>query len=141
MWRRFLSDWPSNDHMWLLTRPVFDLATFGRVRLHNDNEGVVRSYLAARWLRRLRKINLSHSELFDLLFATTYGVEAIKPSMQETAAWLAIWDEEVAREIIKRDPSLLLTAGDLASLATSLRSAALTSTESVIFPDSLGADF
>ena len=121
-----LSDWPSNDHMWLLTRPVFDPATFGRVRLHNDNEGVVRSYLAARWLRRLRAINLSHSDLFDLLFSTTYGIELIKPSMQETAAWLATWDEEVAREIIKRDPSLLLTAGDPASLATSLRGAALT---------------
>jgi len=70
-----LCDWPSNDHMRLLTRPVFDPATFGRVRLHNDNEGVVRSYLAARWLRRLRKTNLSHSELFGLLFATTYGIE------------------------------------------------------------------
>ena len=26
----------------------------GRARIHNDNEGVVRSYLAARWLHRLR---------------------------------------------------------------------------------------
>ena len=37
----------------LLTRPVFDPATFGRARLHNDNEGVVRGYLAARWFDRL----------------------------------------------------------------------------------------
>ncbi len=45
-----------------LTRPVFDPATFGRARLHNDNEGVVRGYLAARWFDRLRKANLSLKE-------------------------------------------------------------------------------
>jgi hypothetical protein len=50
-----LPDWSSAERTRLLSRPVFDPATFGRVRLHNDNEAVVRSYLAARWLQRLRK--------------------------------------------------------------------------------------
>jgi hypothetical protein len=121
-----LPDWSPNDLTRLLTRPVFDPATFGRARLHNDNEGVVQGYLTARWLHRLRQTNLSRGDLFDLLFATTYGVELIKPSMQETAAWLAIWDEGVAYEVVRRDPSLLLTAGDPASLVTSVREAALT---------------
>jgi hypothetical protein len=121
-----LPDWSSKDRSRLLTRPVFDPATFGRVRLHNDNEGVVRGYLTARWLFRLRQTNLSRTSLFDLLFATTYGLELVKPSMQETAAWLSIWDEEVAREVIQRDPSLLLTAGDPTSLSTNVRQAALT---------------
>jgi hypothetical protein len=121
-----LPDWSPEDRARLLTRPVFDPATFGRVRLHNDNEGVVRGYLAARWLHRLRQKHLSRSDLFELLFATTYGIELIKPSIQETAAWLAIWDEEVAREVVRRDPSLLLTAGDPASLVTSVREVALT---------------
>jgi hypothetical protein len=49
-----LPDWSPEDRARLLTRPVFDPATFGRVRLHNDNEGVVRGYLAAQWLNRLR---------------------------------------------------------------------------------------
>jgi hypothetical protein len=121
-----LPDWSPEDRARLLTRPVFDPATFGRVRLHNDNEGVVRGYLAAQWLNRLRGKNLSHSNLFEVLFATTYEIEVIKPSMQETAAWLAIWNEEVAREVIRRDPSLLLTAGDPASLGTNVREVALT---------------
>jgi hypothetical protein len=121
-----LPEWSPEDRTRLLTRPVFDPATFGRARLHNDNMGVVRGYLTARWLHRLRQKNLSHRDLFELLFATTYGIDLIKPSMQETAAWLAIWDEEVAREVIRRDPSLLLTAGDPASLSTSVREVALT---------------
>jgi hypothetical protein len=121
-----LPEWSPEDRMRLLTRPVFDPATFGRARLHNDNVGVVRGYLTARWLHRLRQKNLSLRDLFELLFATTYGIDLIKPSMQETAAWLAIWDEEVAREVIRRDPSLPLTAGDPASLSTSVREVALT---------------
>jgi hypothetical protein len=60
-----LPDWSPEDRARLLTRPVFDPATFGRVRLHNDNEGVVRGYLAAQWLNRLRQKNLSRSDLFE----------------------------------------------------------------------------
>jgi hypothetical protein len=121
-----LPDWSPQDRSRLLTRPVFDPATFGRARLHNDNEGVVRGYLTARWLRRLLVGNLSRGELFDLLFAASYGIAFVKPSMQETAAWLAIWDEDVGREVARRDPSLLLTAGDPASLPTIVREAVLT---------------
>ncbi len=112
-----LPDWSSDDLTRLLVKPVFDPATFGRARLHNDNQGVVRSYLTAQWLLRLRKGGLSQSAMFDLLFATTYGVPLVKPSMAETAAWLAIWDSNVANEVIRREPFLLLTAGDPASLA------------------------
>jgi hypothetical protein len=120
-----LSDWPPQDHARLLTRAVFDPSTFGRVRLHNDNLGVVRAYLAARWLHRLRGQNLSKRELFHLLFATTYDIDVIRPSMRETAAWLALWDADVAREAVRREPRLLLTAGDPASLSLSLRTTVL----------------
>jgi hypothetical protein len=121
-----LSDWSAEDRARLLTRPVFDPATFGRARLHNDNEKVVSAFLAARWLRRLRAANLSQSDLFDLLFAKSCGISLIKPSMQETAAWLASWDPAVAREVVKLNPFLLLTAGDPASLPFDIRCVALT---------------
>jgi hypothetical protein len=120
-----LPDWSPQDRSLLLLRAVFDPATLGRARLHNDNQGVVRAYLAARWLRGLRQTNLSQQRLFDLLFAETYGVEVIKPSMQETAAWLSLWDENVAKEIARRQPFLLLTAGDPASLSPQMREALL----------------
>ncbi|HEX3884045.1 MAG TPA: hypothetical protein VHW66_15405, partial [Stellaceae bacterium] len=119
-----LTDWTPQDCIRLLNRPVFDPATYGRARLHNDNENVVRAYLAARWLHRLRTENLSKGELFGLLFATSYGVVLVKPSMQETAAWLALWDEDVGREVARRMPELLMTAGDPASLPAPVREAA-----------------
>jgi hypothetical protein len=120
-----LPDWSSHDCSLLLTRAVFDPVTFGRARIHNDNQAVVRAYLAARWLQRLRKSNLSQQELFDLLFAQTYGVEVIKPTMQETAAWLSLWDENVAKQVARRQPSLLLTAGDPATLSQQTRESLL----------------
>jgi hypothetical protein len=64
--------------------------------------------------------------LFDLLFAETYGIAVIKPSMQEAAAWLALWDENVAREVARREPWLLLSAGDPATLSRQMREALLT---------------
>lgn len=110
----------------LLNRPVFDPATFGRARLHNDNQAVVRAYLAARWLHRLRRANLSQRALSSLLFAETYGIKLVKPSLQETAAWHSLWDDDVAQEVIRRAPHLLLTAGDPASLSAVNRANALT---------------
>lgn len=121
-----LPDWSPEDRGRLLTRPVFDPATFGRARIHNDNQGVVRGYLTARWLRRLIGENLQRRSVFDLLFANTYGLELVKPSVRGTAAWLAIWDVPVAREILRRDPTLLFTDGDPASLPVDVRRDALT---------------
>ena len=46
--------------------------------------------------------------------------------MLETAAWLSLWDENVATEVIRRAPFLLFTAGDPASLPSSTRQAVLT---------------
>lgn len=122
-----LPDWSNEARLQLLTRPAFDPATFSRARLHNDNEGVVRGYLAARWLQRLRQANLPQPRLHDLLFSRTYEIELVKPSMLETAAWLSLWDESVATEVIRRAPFLLFTAGDPASLPPSTRQAVLKS--------------
>ncbi len=120
-----LSDWSNEDRLQLLTRPAFDPATFGRARLHNDNEGVARAYLTARWLQRLRQANLPQRRLHDLLFSRTYEIELVKPSMLETAAWLSLWDESVAAEVTRRAPFLLFTAGDPASLSAPTRQAVL----------------
>ncbi|HYI96083.1 MAG TPA: hypothetical protein VEX68_21245 [Bryobacteraceae bacterium] len=120
-----LPDWSGDDRIRLLTRPIFDPATFGRARFHNDNDGTVRSYLAARWLVRLREAGLSTADLFRLLFANSYGLEVIKPSLNETAAWLCLWDKDVANEVVRLAPGLLLDAGDSASLSANIRSAAL----------------
>jgi hypothetical protein len=122
---KILPDWSPQHRGRLLTRPAFDPATFGRVRLHNDNTGQVRSYLAARWLKRRQDQNCPINDLLDLLFAESYGLQLVKPSVSETAAWLAIWNRDVAREVLKREPALLLGNGDPASLPLPTRAAAL----------------
>jgi hypothetical protein len=124
-----LPDWSGVERQQLLILPAFDPATFGRARLHNDNEGVVRGYLTARWLHRLRQANLSQRGLHDLLFARSYEIELAKPSLLETAAWLSLWDGEVARELVQRAPFALLSAGDPASLSPTVRQAALRAIE------------
>ncbi|MGC4049976.1 MAG: hypothetical protein QM757_11380 [Paludibaculum sp.] len=122
-----LPDWGGDERFRLLTRPIFEPSLLlGRARFHNDNDGTVRSFLAARWLVGLREANLRTSSLFRLLFANSYGLEVIKPSINETVAWLCAWDRDVANEVIRRGPALLLSAGDPASLSVGVRSAALT---------------
>ncbi len=120
-----LPDWSGDDRGTLLMRPIFDPGTLGRIRFHNDNDGLVRSFLAARWLLRLRKANLSTANLFRLLFANSYGLEVIRPSMNDTVAWLCLWDDDVGKEVIKRAPALLLSRGNPANLTVNLRSLAL----------------
>jgi hypothetical protein len=122
---KILPDWSSQHCGRLLTRPAFDPATFGRMRIHNDNTGQVRSYLAARWLKRRRDQNCPVNDLLDLLFAESYGLQLVKPSVSQTAAWLAIWDRDVAHELLKREPALLLSNGDPGSLPLPTRATAL----------------
>jgi hypothetical protein len=117
-----LPDWSSEHRQRLLSRPVFDPETFGCARLHNDNQGVVRSYLNARWLHARRQAGCPYKTIASLLFADTYGLKVVRPSMSQTVAWLAIWDEDVARVVLDRDPMLLLSWGDPASLSPQIRS-------------------
>ncbi|WP_208452825.1 hypothetical protein, partial [Burkholderia gladioli] len=68
-----LPDWADINRLLLLGRPVFDPATLGRIRLHNDNEGTLRCYLAARWLNVRLQHNCPLQTVFDILFADLYG--------------------------------------------------------------------
>jgi len=120
-----LPDWSSEERLQLLSRPAFDPSTFGRARLHSDNEGVVRAYLTAQWLLRLRQANLPLRRLHSLVFARNYDIDLIRPSMLETAAWLCLWDESVATEVVRRAPFLLFTAGDPACLPLKTRETVL----------------
>ncbi len=120
-----LPDWSPENRLLLLSRPVFDPATLGRARFHNDNDGVVRGFLTARWSLRLRSANLSTTALFDLLFARSYGLKVIRPSLTETVAWLSLWDKDVANEVVRRGPWLLLGFGDPSSLSPDIRRDAL----------------
>ena len=104
-----LPDWTEAERQALLRRALFDPATYGRVRFHHRS---VQEYLAARRLRELRGEGLSTRKLFRLLFAERGGFEVVFPSMREVAAWLALWDEAVRGELIRREPEALCELGD-----------------------------
>ena len=104
-----LPNWTEEERQALLRRALFDPATYGRVRFHHRS---VQEYLAARHLRTLREQGMSTKRLLRLLFTERYGVEVVFPSMRAIAAWLALWDDAVRKELIKREPEALLLEGD-----------------------------
>ncbi len=130
-----LPDWADGQRLLLLGRPVFDPATLGRARLHNDNEGTLRCFLAARWLNERLQQNCPLQTVFDILFADLYGYRLVRPDMVETSAWLAGQNAVVADELISRAPFNLVRHGDAGSLPIPVRirafSAALAQVETI----------
>ncbi len=120
-----LPNWTGAKRGRLITRAAFDPDRAGFVRLHNDNEGMVRSFLAARWMASLLAKNCPRRSIDDILFADIYGRRVVRPSMRQTAAWLSIADAEIARQVVDLDPCLLLDSADPGSLPIDIRSRAL----------------
>lgn len=120
-----LPEWPAEDRAKLIGRAAFPPGRSGFVRLDNDNQGAVRSFLAARWISALLDANCPRSRIHELLFADTYGARLIIPSMAETVAWLSISHPWVAEQAIARDPWPLLNLGDPQSLPLDVRARAL----------------
>ena len=110
---QILMDWSEAERKALLRRALFDPATYGRVRFHSRS---TQEYLAARHLLSLRGKGMSTNALLRLLFAERYGIKVVIPSMSAIAAWLALWDDTVCRELREREPEALLSQGDPESL-------------------------
>jgi hypothetical protein len=104
-----LPDWTEAERQALLRRALFDPATYGRVRFHHRS---VQEYLAAQRLKTLYDKGMSTKALFRLLFANRYGIDVVFPSMRAIAAWLALWNASVRRELTRREPETLLSFGD-----------------------------
>ena len=115
---QILSGWTEEKRQALLRRALFDPATYGHVRFHHRS---IQEYLAARHLRALREQGMSTKALFRLLFSERYGVRVVFPSMREIAAWLALWNDDVRRELVAREPEALLSLGDPESLDMAAR--------------------
>jgi hypothetical protein len=113
-----LNDWTTAEVKTLLRRAIFDPATYGRVRFHHRS---VQEFLAARRLATLSKAGLTKRQLRSLLFADTYGERVIIPTMRPIAAWLSQWDAEIAREVLRREPEVLILHGDAQTLSLDLR--------------------
>lgn len=115
-----LDDWNENERAELLQRPLFGPASYGRVRFQHRSAS---EFLAARRLHRLNTHgNMAKSALFRLFFGECYGQPLLFPSMRAVAAWLAISNDGVRDEVLRREPEALMDDGDPESFAASTRS-------------------
>jgi hypothetical protein len=106
-----LRGWSPAEITELLSLPIFDESTLGRVRMHHR---AVQEYLAAKWLQKLCSAGLPRQELERLLFpATPYLPDPILPAhLRGIAAWLATDDAVVRMTLLKLAPDVLLGEGD-----------------------------
>ncbi|MDP2825161.1 MAG: hypothetical protein Q8O52_21075 [Sulfuritalea sp.] len=114
--------WKPDMRRALLTRAVFDAATYGHIRFHHRE---VLDFLAASWLAGLMNADCSLDALEDLLFQVREGRRVLRPSLAPLAAWMAPGDEPWRgrlREWIRQSaPELLLQHGDGAGLPLAYR--------------------
>lgn len=93
----------------LLSRPLFDEATYGRVRFHHRT---IMEYLAADWLLALHQRGCPTSQLLKVLFSTVDGQYVLPRSRAAIAAWLAPHISEVHQRLLESAPEALLCEAD-----------------------------
>ena len=113
-----LSDWERAEIGGLLRLPLFDEATYGRVRIHHRS---VSEYLAACWFLALRDEGMPFEVLQGIFFPNDASGLAIPPRLEPVAAWLCLWDDELRSEVVQRSPQSLLFHGDPSGLSVSVR--------------------
>lgn len=110
-------DWDGAMIKALLERPIFDIASYGRIRFHHRR---IEEYLTADWLNDRMGEGCPYPTLEALLFAEVRKKLTIKKSMKPVAAWLAIedqpWSRRVRSNILSAVPDLFLAYGDPQSL-------------------------
>ncbi|MFS8067053.1 MAG: hypothetical protein ACMG6S_11840, partial [Byssovorax sp.] len=123
--RKVLANWTDSELLGLLRLAIFDPATYGRVRFHHR---MVREYLAASCLRRLRECSLTGLQLDRLLFANVGGRNTScpefafsRPGFEAVVAWLALHDEEVRARAVDVAPEHLVNFGDPSGLLPDTR--------------------
>jgi hypothetical protein len=97
----------------LFQRGIFTPATYGRLKFHHRT---TQEFLAARWFSKQPV-----STLLRTFFASSYGVETVRPQFAAIAAWCSLWIEEVRIEMTKRRPLALIAYGDPRSLPIACR--------------------
>ncbi|CCF18055.1 conserved protein of unknown function [Pseudorhizobium banfieldiae] len=118
-----LHDWTSDERTTLLERPLFGFASYGRVRFHHRS---VIEYLASEHLLALRERGVSSRSIKRILFTTTaQGGTVLKPSLRPVSAWMALRDDAIFEEVLKREPDVLLNFGDPETLSPLKRQRAL----------------
>jgi len=111
-------DWRSEDRLALLNRPIFDSASYGKIRFHHRRSA---EYLAAQWLARRMNEGCTSTCLVDLLFDSVGSRFEIRSSLAPVTAWLCAgderWNEDIRNCVLSSAPKIHLLYGDPAQLS------------------------
>lgn len=116
--QKILESWSPNEIAALLTRPIFDDATYGRIQFHHKS---VREFLTAQWLIQLLRNGKQRRAVESILFANKYGCNLVVPALQPIAAWIALEDLGVRNRILKIAPEVLIAYGDPSQFSVEVR--------------------
>ena len=125
-----LPEWEPKERKTLLGRALFEVATYGTVRIY---ERRTREYLTSQWLLHLLASGKNRRSIDNLIFAKRYGAGLVIPSMKPVAAWLAIKDDRILERLVEVAPEVLIGYGDPASLPIIIRKKLLRKYTEVIF--------
>ncbi|MDB5310312.1 MAG: hypothetical protein JWO38_4514 [Gemmataceae bacterium] len=107
------ADWVPAHVAALLSRPLFDSATYGQIRFHHRR---VAEYLAACWFRRRMSEGCPAHVLCQRLFEEVRGAPVPRRSLIPVIAWLcdgnAHWNDEVRARVVGGAPDIHLEYGD-----------------------------
>ncbi len=114
--------WPLNKRQALLTRPLFDSASYGRIRFHTRR---VAEYLAAAWLTKRMSEGCPINELEALLFDHVEDRRVMRQAMAPVIAWLCCgnrrWNEDLRSWVLESNPVIHLLYGDPSGLPLEYR--------------------
>jgi hypothetical protein len=111
----------------LLSRPLFDSASYGQIRSHHRR---VFEYLAAQWIRRRMAAGCPTRALEQLLFDDGPRIPAPRRTLIPVIAWLCNgndrWNDAVRSRVQRGAPEILLEYGDAEALPLEFKRALLT---------------
>jgi hypothetical protein len=106
-------NWRPEECRALLARPIFDGASYGRIRFHHRRVG---EYLAAKWLQARVRDGCPVNKIEALLFDLRSGKRVLRPALAPVAAWLCCgnepWNADVRGWILQAAPEIHLQYGD-----------------------------
>lgn len=104
-----LTGWTDAERQELLSRALFDEATYGRVRFHHRS---VIEHLTAQWLADRIGPSGTSTEVEGILFPEVYGRRFAAPTLAPVIGWLAGSNERIRRLAETFAPSILIEHGD-----------------------------
>lgn len=121
-------DWEPSEVAALLSRPLFDSATYGQIRFHHRR---VSEYLAAQWICGRMAAGCPTRNLLQLLFDDASGTPAPRHTLIPVLAWLCNgnerWNGEVRCWVLRGAPEIHLEYGDAEALPLEFKRALLES--------------